>query len=220
MAFPQNVLNTPDAPHWSVAGRPYLIAADPVLVLLISQIDLKILPEKNPDIYKALLRAVLGQQISVKAAQSIWQRFLERFGMEKGLSPQPLLETPEEDFRALGLSRQKTAYVKSISGFAQNGGLALEIIQALDAEALTAHLTQIKGVGRWTAEMIQMFALDRPDVFSPGDLGIQNAMRKAYGLEETGKDLARRMTEISGKWAPYRTLACRYLWKSLELKED
>lgn len=68
--------------------------------------------------------------------------------------------------------------------------------------------------------MIQMFALDRPDVFSPGDLGIQNAMRKAYGLEETGKDLARRMTEISGKWAPYRTLACRYLWKSLELKED
>lgn len=205
--------------HWSVSGKTFLQKADPVLAALIPGIDLTIVPEPSPDLYKALLRAVLGQQISVKAAQTIWQRFLERFAVAKNILPQAILGASAEDFRAIGLSRQKTTYVKAITAFAQEEKLELAEILPMTAEALTAHLTQIKGVGRWTAEMIQMFALDRPDVFSAGDLGIQNAMRKAYGLEETGKDLLRRMNEISGKWSPYRTLACRYLWKSLEIKE-
>ena len=213
--FPEN--NSETEAHWSLAGRDFLRAQDPVLATLIPKIPLPQPPLGEPDIYQALLRAVLGQQISVKAAASIWQRFRERFESAGEILPQAVLDAPDGDFRAIGLSRQKTTYVKAISQFAQAGGLQFPEIQPMDAETLTAHLTQIKGVGPWTAEMLQMFALDRPDVFSAGDLGIQNAMRNAYGLTETGRDFIRRITEISGNWRPYRTLACRYLWKSLEL---
>ncbi len=204
-------------PHWSVSGKAFLKAADPVLGQMIDRIELTHTPQVEPDLYEALTRSVLGQQISVKAAAAIWQRFHQQFATGGVLHPEAILAEPDDTFRTLGLSRQKTTYVKAISRFALDGHLALDQLQPMTAEALTAHLTQIKGVGPWTAEMIQMFALDRPDVFSAGDLGIQNAMRRLYDLPEKGKALHQRMHQIADCWKPYRTLACRYLWKSLEL---
>ncbi|RYD53327.1 MAG: DNA-3-methyladenine glycosylase 2 family protein [Sphingobacteriales bacterium] len=204
-------------PHWSVSGTSFLKAADPVLGTVIDRIELNYTPQVEPDLYAALVRSVLGQQISVKAAAAIWQRFHQHFATGTALPPEAILAEPDDTFRTLGLSRQKTTYVKAISQFAIDGHLALAEMQPMTAEALTAHLTQIKGVGPWTAEMIQMFALDRPDVFSAGDLGIQNAMRRLYDLPETGKALHQRMQQLADRWRPYRTLACRYLWKSLDL---
>jgi DNA-3-methyladenine glycosylase II len=203
--------------HWSVSGRAFLKAADPVLGGLIDRIELNYVPQVEPDLYEALIRSVLGQQISVKAAAAIWQRFHQQFATGSVLLPEAILAEPDDTFRTLGLSRQKTTYVKAISRFALDGHLSLDQIQPMTAEILTAHLTQIKGVGPWTAEMIQMGALDRPDVFSAGDLGIQNAMRRLYDLPERGKALHQRMQQLAEHWKPYRTLACRYLWKSLEL---
>jgi DNA-3-methyladenine glycosylase II len=113
------------------------------------------------------------------------------------------------------LSRQKAGYLRAIAEYYLAHKLDYEFSAALDEEALTRHLTIIRGVGRWTAQMIQMFALDQPDVFPEGDLGVQNAMRRMYGLEETGRPLLRRITEIAEDWRPYRTLACKYLWQSL-----
>ncbi len=203
--------------HWSVAGRAALLESDPVLAGIISKTELPaIMPEPAPDLYAALLRAVMGQQLSVKAAATIWKRFWERFAEGEVLEPKTVLQTPDEDLRTIGLSRQKAGYVHAISEFAQQGHLRFKEVAAMDAETFTAHLTQIKGVGQWTAEMIQIFALDRPDVFSPGDLGIQNAMRRAYGLTETGRAFLQSIVALAENWKPYRSLACRYLWRSLD----
>jgi DNA-3-methyladenine glycosylase II len=106
--------------------------------------------------------------------------------------------------------------LRALADLAQRDQLDFQHISSLDEEGLTRHLTSIRGVGRWTAQMIQMFALDQPDVFPEGDLGIQNAMRRLYGLEETGKALLTRMTQLAEPWRPYRTLACKYLWRSLD----
>jgi DNA-3-methyladenine glycosylase II len=106
--------------------------------------------------------------------------------------------------------------VRNVAAFAQTGQLNYEVIGSLDDESLIKHLTQIKGVGRWTAEMILMFTLARPDVFPLDDLGIQNAIKKHYGLNQTGKALQQEMVRIAEGWRPYRTLASRYLWQSLD----
>lgn len=203
--------------HWSVAGRAALLKSDPVLAGIISKTELPpITPEPAPDLYAALLRAVMGQQLSVKAAATIWKRFWERFAEGEILKPETVLGATDEDLREVGVSRQKAGYARAVSEFAKAGHLRFEEVEQMNAETFTAHLTQIKGVGQWTAEMIQIFALDRPDVFSPGDLGIQNAMRRAYGLTGTGKPFLQRITALAESWKPYRSLACRYLWRSLD----
>jgi DNA-3-methyladenine glycosylase II len=121
----------------------------------------------------------------------------------------------DDELRVAGLSRQKASYLRAIAEFALEEKLDYTFIANLDEEALTRHLTAIRGVGRWTAQMIQMFALDQPDVFPEDDLGVQNAMRRMYQLEETGRPFLRRITQIAEAWRPYRTLACKYLWQSL-----
>ena len=118
--------------------------------------------------------------------------------------------------RSAGLSRRKVGYLKAIAEYNERGLLDYEHLTSLSEDDFTQHLTAIRGVGRWTAQMLQMFALDQPDVFSEGDLGVQNAMRKLYGLEETGRALQKRMLLIAEAWRPYRTLACKYLWQSLD----
>ena len=193
----------------------HLSAADAVLGNVIAN-GRDIHPRPHEDLYLALLRAIVSQQISTKAAAAIWKRFQALFPPEGYPEPREVLALSEDELRAAGLSRQKASYLKAIAEYNERGLLDYEHLTSLSEEAFTLHLTAIRGVGRWTAQMLQMFALDQPDVFSEGDLGIQNAMRRHYGLEETGRALQKRMAAIAEVWRPYRTLACKYLWQSLD----
>ena len=193
----------------------HLTAADPVLARLIAS-GRPVQPLPHEDLYLALLRAIVSQQISTKAAAAIWKRFQALFPPEGYPEPREVLALSEDELRAAGLSRQKAGYLKAIAEYNERGLLDYEHLSQLSEDAFTQHLTAIKGVGRWTAQMLQMFALDQPDVFAEGDLGVQNAMRKHYGLEETGRALQKRMTTIAEPWRPYRSLACKYLWQSLD----
>jgi DNA-3-methyladenine glycosylase II len=172
-------------------------------------------PRPHEDIYLALLKAIVSQQISTKAAAAIWKKLEALFKPDGYPEPSVLVLMSDEELRAAGLSRQKASYLRAIAEFALLEKLDYTFIAGLDEEALTRHLTAIRGVGRWTAQMIQMFALDQPDVFPEDDLGVQNAMRRMYQLEETGRPFLRRITQIAEDWRPYRTLACKYLWQSL-----
>ncbi|QKG56241.1 DNA-3-methyladenine glycosylase 2 family protein [Hymenobacter sp. BRD128] len=207
-------LNT--EPHWHAAALAHLHQADPILSKAIARVAGPVRPAAHEDLYLALLRAIVSQQISTKAAAAIWRRFTALFRPDGYPEPREVLRLEEDELREAGLSRQKIGYLKAVAEYQERGLLDHEHLSQLDAEAFTAHLTAIKGVGRWTAQMLQMFALDQPDVFSEGDLGIQNAMRKLYGLEETGRALHKKMLLLAEPWRPYRSLACKYLWKSLD----
>lgn len=172
---------------------------------------------KTPDnIYEALLRAIVGQQLSGKAASAIFWRFLNRY---EGRVPPPEVLRSEsiDDLRAVGLSRQKSAYLLNVAEYFLFNPSFLAHYQEMDDEEIIQKLTSIKGVGRWTVEMILMFTLQRPDVFPMDDLGIRNAMKKHYALTGNGKQLKADMCEIAQRWRPYRTYASLVLWRSLDL---
>ena len=191
------------------AAKAHLSVADPTLYAAVE--DLEPIVLKRPrDPYLALLRAIVGQQLSMKAAASIWARVEARFGA----APEPavLLAAEDDALRSLGLSRQKAGYVRNVATAAAAGELVRTELERLDDAALIERLTAIKGVGRWTVEMILMFGLHRPDVFSAGDLGVRQAMQAIYGVELTGRPLEVWMTETAAKWSPHRTTACRFLW--------
>ena len=166
----------------------------------------------NKNLYQCLIRAIVSQQLSVKAAATIYQRFLNLF---PGNDPaaEIVLRLDDEQLRNCGLSYQKAGYLKNIAQFSITNGLDYRKLYRKSDEDLIAHLTQIKGVGKWTVEMILMFSLNRPDVFPVDDLGIQNAMKKLYNLDGKGKELHQQMTDIANQWQPYRTIACRHLWR-------
>ncbi|WP_035558628.1 DNA-3-methyladenine glycosylase family protein [Hymenobacter sp. IS2118] len=193
----------------------HLTASDPVLGLVIAQ-GREIQPRPHEDLYLALLRAIVSQQISTKAAAAIWKRFQALFLPEGYPEPREVLALDEDVLRGAGLSRQKAGYLKAIAAYNERGLLDYDHLSKLSGEDFTQHLTAIRGVGRWTAQMLQLFALDQPDVFPEGDLGAQNAMRRLYGLEETGRALQKRMLAIAESWRPYRSLASKYLWQSLD----
>ncbi|MBD2716404.1 DNA-3-methyladenine glycosylase 2 family protein [Microvirga sp. STR05] len=215
-----SVPHTPAFPPTSSAYAPnealrHLSQADPVLAGIIAR-GHPIQPSAHEDLYLALLRAIVSQQISTKAAAAIWRKVQALFPPDGYPEPLALVELTDEDLRTAGISRQKAGYLRAIADFALRDQLDHAHLSQLSADDFTSHLTQIKGVGRWTAQMLQMFALDQPDVFAEGDLGVQNAMRRHYALEETGRALLKRMTEIAEPWRPYRSLACKYLWQSLD----
>ena len=197
------------------AAIQHLSTADPVLGGVIAR-GRDIHPRPHEDLYMSLLRAIVSQQISTKAAAAIWKRFQALFPPEGYPEPREVLQMDEDLMRGAGLSRQKVGYLKAIAEYNERGLLDYDHLTSLSEEDFTQHLTTIRGVGRWTAQMLQMFALDQPYVFSEGDLGVQNAMRKLYGLEETGRALQKRMLVIAEAWRPYRSLACKYLWQSLD----
>lgn len=200
---------TPQTPDWH-----QVLSQDPVMADIIRQGE-EIIQEPHEDIYLSLLSSIISQQLSTKVARVIKGRFLALF---PDTYPQPgrVLEKPDDELRGAGLSFQKIGYIRNVAAFAQAGHLDYQVISQMEDEDLIRHLVQIKGVGRWTAEMILMFTLVRPDVFPVDDLGIQNAMKKQYGLSQTGKSLLSDMSLIAESWRPYRTLASRYLWQSLD----
>jgi DNA-3-methyladenine glycosylase II len=191
--------------------------ADPVMERLIDdhgalvRRDLK--RERPGDAYGALLRSIVGQQLSTKAASTIYGRMLELFG---GHAPTPkqLLKADPEKIRAAGLSRPKIAYLRDLAQHVEEGTLELERLPDLPDEEVAAQLTAIKGLGQWTADMFLMFHLGRPDILPVGDQGIRRAIQVEYGLRKVPD--AKRMQQIAKPWRPYRTLASLYLWSSLD----
>lgn len=173
----------------------------------------------EPDLYRALLHAIISQQLSIKAADTIHGRFLALFP-DQAPSPQYLLDLDLEILRSVGISRQKARYLQSVAVFTLEGQLQHEVVAALKDEEALAHLTRIKGVGRWTAQMLLMFSLGRPDVLPVDDVGIQNAMRALYGIRVKDKALPRRMAILARPWRPYRSTVCRYLWRWVHARQQ
>ena len=171
----------------------------------------KLVKRKNICIY--LCASIMSQQLSVKVADVIYQRFLGLFD-GKEPSPQQILDIPYDTLKSIGLSNAKTGYVKNVAQFAIEHGMDIKKLNKMDDEEVISYLTAIKGVGRWTVEMLLMFALGREDVFAVDDLGIQNAMTHIYKLERTdNKKFRKDLQKISKRWSPYRTYACLHLWQ-------
>ena len=197
-----------------------LAAADPAMAALIERIGeidlatrLRRRSEERPaDAYGALLRAIVGQQLSTKAARTIYRRVCDLFG-GAAPSPEQLLEASEEDLRACGLSGRKVEYVRDLAGHVISGELELERLDDLGDEEAIEEIVAVRGLGRWTAEMFLMFHLQRPDVLAGGDLGIRKAIQIEYGLEEMPTPT--EVERIGEPWRPHRSLASLYLWESL-----
>lgn len=183
---------------------------DELLKTAIEAVDI---PENAPnnDVYGSLLRSIVSQQLSVKAAATIYGRFLDFF--QQNPSPQRLLNTDIESLRSVGLSKQKAGYMHNIATFFEENKLSETNWETLNDQEIIKLLTQIKGVGVWTVQMILMFTLQREDVFPSADLGIQQAIQQLYNIEGKGKTLIKQMEQIAEPWKPYRSIACRYLWK-------
>jgi DNA-3-methyladenine glycosylase II len=201
-----------------IAHSPALthLAQDPVMARLMDETPYpKSFTDYEDDVYKALLESIVSQQISVKAADAIFARLCGLFP-DNYPSADALLALPFDDLRGAGLSGQKAKYIQSVADFSLTNRLDRPFFETMTDEEVVQYLIPIKGVGRWTVEMLLMFVLDRPDVFPIDDLVIRQRMMLAYpdrtsGL--TGKALYKRLQEIADAWRPYRTTACRYLWR-------
>jgi DNA-3-methyladenine glycosylase II len=204
-----------------VAATPKALSTlrdgDPVMARLIEEhgalVRRELKEERTGDAYGALLRSIVGQQLSTRAAATIYGRMLELFDGHAP-SPRQLLEVDPERIRSAGLSRPKIAYLRDLALHVEEGRLDLEHLPELPDEEVTTQLTDIKGLGQWTADMFLMFHLRRPDVLPVGDQGIRRAVKVQYRLRKLPE--AKRLEKIARPWRPYRTLACLYLWSSLD----
>ena len=180
----------------------------------------EVLAEQDPfelktrkNICLRLCASIMSQQLSTKVAEVIFKRFLQLYdGAEP--TPQQIVATPFEQLRGIGLSNAKTQYVLNVAQFAIDNSLDDKLLKKMSNEQVIELLTQIKGVGKWTVEMLLMFTLGREDIFSIDDYGIQTAVKKIYALDDSNKKAFReKMLKISAKWKPYRTYACLHLWR-------
>ena len=198
-------------------GLEHLRSADDTLARVINErgpLDLDARVRGRPaDAYGALLRAIVGQQLSVKAARTIYERFVGLFGGETP-SPEELLEVDADTLRAAGLSRAKASYVRSLAEHVISGELELDRLDELSDDEVTAELVAVKGLGRWTADMFLIFHLGRPDVLPVGDLGVRRAVERLYGFEALPS--AAELEALGERWRPWRSLASLYLWESLD----
>ncbi len=184
------------------------LSKDPKLGTVMEQMSLTPLPNRG-NVYEALIRSIVGQQLSVKAAATIYGRFLDLFENELH-PPNAVLKKEHEDLRGCGFSNQKAKYVKNVAQyFLDNPAVDYK---SLSNEEIIEKLTTIKGVGKWTVEMILMFALHREDVFPIGDLGVRNGMIELYDVKTEGKELMADLTKIADNWKPYRSFGSRYMW--------
>jgi DNA-3-methyladenine glycosylase II len=204
-----------------VTASPKAVAAlreaDPVMARLIAEhgavVRRDLRRDRPGDAYGALLRSIVGQQLSTKAASTIYGRMIDIFG---GHAPTPkqLLAADPEKIRAAGLSRPKIAYLRDLAQHVEDGTLELDRLDQLPDEEVTAQLTAIKGLGQWTADMFLMFHLRRPDVLPVGDQGIRRAVKVEYRMRKLPDP--KRLEKVARPWRPHRTLACLFLWSSLD----
>jgi DNA-3-methyladenine glycosylase II len=171
-------------------------------------------PVAKGDHYAALLRSIIGQQLSVRVAHVMNERVLERYDGRYPTPEEVLAEDPEEFRAAIGLSNMKVAFMRSLAEHVIDGSLELDRMGKLSDEDVIAELVEVKGIGEWTAHMFLIFHLERPDVLPVGDLGVRSAIKTAYGLDELPGPTD--MERIAEPWRPYRSVASRYLWRSLD----
>ncbi len=194
----------------------HLRRADPVMARIIDQVGTcRFQPRAEGSHFDAVVRAIVYQQLSGSAAFTIYSRVLALFD---GAPPRPaqLAATADERLRSVGLSRQKISYLKDLAAHVERGDLPIDRLHDLEDDAILQALTRVKGVGTWTAQMFLMFRLGRADVLPTGDLGIRKAMQRAYRMRRLPDDA--RMRRVAASWTPYSTVACWYLWRSLEVR--
>jgi len=196
------------------AAVRHLKRVDPVLARVIDIVGpCRLESRREGTHFQALVRSIVFQQLSGKAASTILSRFNALYP-DSTPSPDAVLATSDEQLRAVGLSRQKIGYMRDLASKVTQGTLPLDAVDSMDDDDLIAHLVQVKGIGRWTAQMFLMFRLDRRDVLPELDLGIQNAIKRAYRKRKrpTPKDVRK----LGAKWSPHSSVASWYLWRSLE----
>lgn len=191
----------------------HLRSADPVLAAILDRVGPYRPRYSQPD-FAMLVRAIVNQQLSGKAAATILRRLEEKVEPKGGMIPEALLALRSTQLRAVGLSAQKQAYLKDLARKTVSGELDFEQLHSLDDQDVIERLTQIKGIGVWTAHMFLIFGLRRPDVLPSGDLGIQAAVHRAYGLEARPKPA--ELEQLGARWRPWSSIAAWYLWRSLE----
>ena len=192
----------------------YLACVDPVLAPVIAQYGLcPIRP--HHEYYRALTGEIIGQQLSIKAATTIRQRFDNLFS---GVFPQPeaILEKSIDELRTVGLSASKATYIRDLAQHIVDGKVRFDHLHTLSNDAIIRELTDVKGIGEWTVHMFLMFCMGRTDVLAHGDLGIRNAIKKLYNLSQVPTPQAVKVLSEHNHWHPYETVACWYLWESLE----
>jgi len=196
-----------------VAAKKHL-KKDPRLKPLLSKYTIEA-RGVSEDLFRDLLESIIGQQLSVKAAGTIINRFISLFPNSENIKPQEIMTIDEVLLRSVGISRQKISYLRSLSEFIVADRIILDTLKDMPDEQVMSHLTTVKGIGRWTAEMMLIFSLGREDVFSVGDLGLRTAVSRIYGVDREDKV---KIEKISQTWSPYRSLASLYLWQSLDEK--
>jgi len=196
-----------------MSPHPYIahLSKDRKFRKLIEEQGEKIIRKKK-NIPLRLCASIMSQQLSVKVAEVIYRRFLELYGKAEP-TPAQIVDTPHEVLRGIGLSNAKVNYVKNVAQFAIENDMSARKLSAMTDEEVIEYLVPIKGVGRWTVEMLLLFTLGREDVFAPDDLGIQNFMLHHYKIDQTNKKSIREdMIRMSRKWSPYRSYACLHMW--------
>lgn len=188
---------------------------DPIIFQALQKFgDISVPKPAHPKtFFYKLCREITSQQLAGKAADAIFSRF-EALFPNKAITPKHVLNTPHEVLRSVGLSNAKARYIRNIAEAAESKLLRFHDLPLMEDEEVVAHLIQIKGIGRWTAEMFLMFTLGRENVFSYGDLGLRNAMKKLYKFKK--EPTQKRIEKIVKKWAPYKTYASLVLWKSVD----
>ena len=202
-------------PLWQRTAVRHLKRADPVLANIIERVGPSRFarPTKGSHL-DALVRSIVSQQLSTSAAATIYSRLIALVGVPEP-RPEDWLALNDPDLRAAGLSRQKISYIRDLARHVQDGALPMALLHEMEDDAVIEALTEVKGIGVWTAQMFLMFRLGRPDILPVLDLGIRNAFRRAYRLRK--EPTPKRMHGIAKAWAPYRSVASWYLWQSLEL---
>jgi len=203
-----------DKVSYARKARIHLSKADPVLARIIAEVGaLGIQPRRER--FQALARAIIFQQLAGAAANAIYGRFVKLFPGVEFPSPEQVLAKTDAELRAVGLSEKKALYIKDLAEHIRDKKLDFHKFHRMTDDEIVEHLTQVKGIGKWTAEMFLMFNLGRPDVMPADDLGVQNAVRRHYRMRQ--RPNRKRLMKHAERWRPYRTAAAWYLWRSLDI---
>ncbi len=194
--------------------RKHFSAADPIIAEIIERVGPYGL-RNRPERFQALVRAIIFQQLAGAAALAIYKRFVGLFGARRFPTPEEVLARSIPELRSVGLSQRKIEYIRDLAARTADGRINFHRFARMPDEAIIEELTQIRGIGRWTAEMFLMFNLGRPDVLPVGDLGVRNAVMKAYGMAK--RPTPKELHALGEKWSPHRTAVSWYLWQSLRI---
>jgi DNA-3-methyladenine glycosylase II len=202
------------APPYASDAIAHLKRVDPILGELIDRVGPYLIP-RRPERFQALVRAIIFQQLAGRAAQTIYDRFIKQVGGKRFPTAALVLAASDEALRAAGLSRGKMAYIRDLAGHVRDRTLDFHRFHRMDDDAIITNLTQVRGIGRWTAEMFLMFNLHRPDVLPVDDLGVRNAVARLYAMSRP--PLPKELREFGERWRPYRSVAAWYLWQSMRV---